>query len=83
MSRPPRANRAGHVKAHAQEDAHRLYEAICQKPGKRALDYAAAIGLEYRHIERRLVTMENIGLLVFQDERGALWPFEAPDGAKG
>jgi predicted transcriptional regulator len=75
MPRPPRVNRAGHVKEHTQKDARRLYEAICQKPGKCAPDYAAVIGLEYRHIERRLVTMENIGLLVSQDERGGLWPF--------
>lgn len=65
----------GHTRDYTKDEARRLYEAICQKPGKRAREYTELARIRYQDMERRLVTMENIGLLLFQDEDGKLWPF--------
>jgi hypothetical protein len=66
------------------DGAQELYEAIKREPGYDIGFYAKTIEARRKAAERRLVTLEILGLLLSEDEQGGLWPFiEAPDGAKG
>jgi hypothetical protein len=55
--------------------AERLYREIGRAPGRTIGDYARAIGENYNIVYKRLPTLERLGFLVSEDERGGLWPF--------
>lgn len=60
------------------EAIERLKEAIEQYPGERAAFFARLLGWRREKISRALTSFQHKGILVSEDERGGLWPFD-PD----
>jgi hypothetical protein len=61
-------------KAEAQQ-LHRLAQAIARHPGRRAGFFARLLGWRHEAVNRRLVTLNDRGVLLAEDEHGGLWPF--------
>jgi len=53
-----------------------LYQYICQNPGKTTNQIARHFNVYQTSIIAKLATCENHGLLVYQNEDGALFPYE-------
>ncbi len=55
---------------------------IREKPGIRPAEIARRLGVHRSTILRRLPTMEALGYLYSEDERGGLWPFRRRDATQ-
>ena len=57
------------------EDMDRLYQAIEDHMGERIRFFARYFEWHPEKVARHLLSMETVGMLVSEDERGGLWPF--------
>jgi DNA-binding IclR family transcriptional regulator len=51
---------------------------IAQQPGITAGELARALGVPTSTVTRRLPSLEEAGILLYEDEHGRLWPFTPP-----
>ena len=66
---------------HASEEKMcSLYEVIRSYPGERPGALAEEVGLSRSEVMRLLPSMNDSGYLLFEDERGGLWPFPKGGG---
>lgn len=49
---------------------------IYSNPGQKAGTYARRLGLHREAFNRILVTLNDRGVLLWEDEEGRLWPFQ-------
>lgn len=52
-----------------------IYRYIQQRPGIKPAEIARLLGMHRSAITRALVELETQNLLVSEDDRGGLWPF--------
>ena len=52
-----------------------IYETVRVYPGERAGSLARLLGVSRSTMSRTLASMEREGFLLFEDERGGLWPY--------
>lgn len=52
-----------------------MAEVIEQQPGISASELARQLGVKTSTVTRRLPSMDEAGILLFEDEKGGLWPF--------
>lgn len=57
-----------------------LQEAIHQHPGKRAGFFSRLLNLPREEIGRKLVTLNDRGILLSEDKHGGLWFFRKKTG---
>ena len=53
-----------------------LQKAIAQHPGKRAGFFSRLLNWSREEVSRKLVTMNDRGILFSEDRHGGLWPFD-------
>lgn len=53
-----------------------IYNALEENPGKKAGFIAWLLGLHRSEVTRSLPTLEDKGLLIYEDEDGGLYPFK-------
>ncbi|NOZ29926.1 MAG: winged helix-turn-helix domain-containing protein [Chloroflexi bacterium] len=58
-----------------QTEFEEMYEMICQRPGIKSAELARLLGVSRSTIARRLPSLEEAGYLLYEDDRGRLWPF--------
>ena len=46
------------------------------KPGRKAGEYARILGIHREDLSRVLVQLNDRGVLLSEDEKGRLWPFD-------
>lgn len=51
------------------------YQTIEQNPGLNPTELAEQLGVASSTIQRRLPSLAEAGLLLYEDEEGGLWPF--------
>lgn len=56
-----------------------LQQAIHQHPGKRAGFFSRLLNLPREEIRRKLVTLNDQGVLLSEDPQGGLWHFKNSD----
>jgi Mn-dependent DtxR family transcriptional regulator len=52
-----------------------MAELIEEQPGISASEVARQLGVSTSTVTRRLPSMDEAGILLFEDETGGLWPF--------
>lgn len=63
-----------HKKELEFDDMNKLIE---QNPGITAAQWAQKLGVANSTVTRRLPGLDEAGLLLYEDDRGGLWPFRA------
>jgi len=58
--------------------AEQVYRKIEEHPGKKAGLIARLLGLNRSEVTRSLPALEDTGLYLIEDDKGALWPFRKP-----
>lgn len=58
-----------------REHLEQIYKAVEENPGQRPGAIARLLGLERSEVTRALPALEEKGLLMYEDDRGGLWPF--------
>ncbi len=58
-----------------QKHLDALHTAIQNYPGKKAGVLARLLNWRREEVARRLVTLNDRGILISEDRRGGLWPF--------
>jgi hypothetical protein len=53
-----------------------LRQAIEAYPGKRAGFFSRLLNWRREEVSRRLVSLNDKGVLLWEDDRGGLWPFK-------
>ena len=53
----------------------RIYRTIAQHPGERPAQIARRLGEPRSQITRALPALDEHGYLLWEDEKGGLWPF--------
>jgi len=53
-----------------------LQQAIESHPGQRPSFFASLLGCSREAVSRMLVTLNDRGVLYYEDERNGVWPFE-------
>lgn len=56
--------------------AEEIYRKINENPGKKAGMIARLLGLNRSEVTRSLPTLDDKGLLVYEDEKGGLFPLK-------
>ena len=56
--------------------AAKIYRKIEEHPGKKAGFLARLLGINRSEVTRALPSLQDKGLLVIEDEKGGLWPFQ-------
>ncbi len=56
-----------------QADYERMIRLIQQQPGIRPAELARRLGISRSTVQRRLPTLEALGYLLYEDERGGLF----------
>lgn len=59
-----------------------LQQAIEQNPGQRVGFFARLLGWPHETVNRELVTLNDQGVLLSEDQTGGLWPFRPRQGEK-
>lgn len=59
--------------------AQQIYRKIEEHPGKKAGFIARLLGLNRSEVTRALPSLDDKGLLIYEDERGGLHPFRQND----
>ena len=59
-----------------EEDLERLYQAVEQYPGQRASFFARLLNWPRSKVTRALPDLEDRGYLLYEDDRGGLYPFK-------
>jgi len=57
------------------ERLENIYNKVEQNPGKKPGFIARLLGLERSEVTRSLPALNERGLLLYEDDRGGLWPF--------
>ncbi len=57
------------------ERLENIYNKVEQNPGKKPGFIARLLGLERSEVTRSLPALNEKGLLLYEDDRGGLWPF--------
>jgi DNA-binding transcriptional ArsR family regulator len=52
-----------------------MLQVIRRTPGIKVSDLARALGVPTSTVTRRLPSLEEAGILLYEDEEGRLWPF--------
>ena len=58
-----------------EEDFGEMVEQIEQKPGISAAELARQLGVSTSTVTRRLPSLDEAGILLWEDDKGGLWPF--------
>ena len=58
-----------------EEDFEEMVEQIEQKPGISAAALARQLGVPTSTVTRRLPSLDEAGILLWEDDKGGLWPF--------
>lgn len=58
-----------------EERLERIYQSVEEHPGAKPGFLARLLGLERSEVTRALPALEEKGLLMYEDDRGGLWPF--------
>ncbi len=58
-----------------QEKLEKIYNAVEENPGEKPGFIARLLGLHRSEVTRSLPELEEKGLLVYEDEKGGLYPF--------
>lgn len=58
-----------------EERLERIYHQIEQHPGQKPGFIARLLGLDRSEVTRSLPSLNDKGLLIYEDDRGGLWPF--------
>ncbi|MFN3334979.1 MAG: winged helix-turn-helix transcriptional regulator [Caldilinea sp.] len=58
-----------------EPDFKEMAELIEEQPGISAGELARRLGVSTSTITRRLPSMDEAGILLFEDDKGGLWPF--------
>jgi DNA-binding IclR family transcriptional regulator len=58
-----------------ETELEETYRTIEQQPGLNPTELAEQLGLASSTIQRRLPSLAEAGLLLYEDDRGGLWPF--------
>jgi hypothetical protein len=59
-----------------QADLHALQNAIETHPGQRAGFFSRLLNWRREEVTRRLVSLNDQGVLLWEDDHGRLWPFD-------
>lgn len=59
------------------EKLKEIYNAVEENPGKKPGFIAQLLGLHRSEVTRSLPSMEEKGLLIYEDEEGGLHPFDS------
>jgi DNA-binding IclR family transcriptional regulator len=54
-----------------------MAQIIHTRPGLSAGELARALGVPTSTVTRRLPSLEEAGVLLYEDDQGKLWPFQA------
>ncbi len=57
------------------EKLESIYNSVKENPGKRAGFIARLLGLNRSEVTRSLPSLDDSGLLIYEDEKGGLHPF--------
>ena len=60
----------------------RLQSAIIEKPGRKCAYFARALGWSREKVARRLVTLNDIGFLLYEDDKGGLYSCDKSDSPR-
>lgn len=60
-----------------QSQLEYLKREIEQHPGQRPGFFARLLGWRREEVNRALTTLNDSGVLLWEDEKGGLWPFES------
>ena len=58
----------------SRERVESIWEAVNRAPGARPAQVAGALGIHRSSVMRALPALDDAGLLLYEDERGGLWP---------
>lgn len=58
-----------------EERLESIYQSVKEHPGAKPGFLARLLGLERSEVTRALPALEEKGLLMYEDDRGGLWPF--------
>jgi Mn-dependent DtxR family transcriptional regulator len=58
------------------EKVESIYNRVQENPGKKAGFIARLLGLNRSEVTRSLPALNDKGLLLYEDEKGGLWPFK-------
>jgi DNA-binding IclR family transcriptional regulator len=58
-----------------ESDLEAMNDTIVQNPGISARELARQLGVSASTITRRLPSLEEVGILLAEDDKGKLWPF--------
>jgi len=59
----------------SQVDLQELYDFIAAHPGLNISQLARLLGWSYSRLQHRLIALEGLQLLLYEDEKGRLYPF--------
>ena len=52
-----------------------MHEVVEEHPGITAAELARKLDVSLFTVQRRLPSMSDVGYLVYEDDKGGLWPF--------
>lgn len=62
-----------------QQELDRLAQAIHKRPGRRRSFFARLLGCSREKVNRQLVTLNDRNVLFYEDDDGAIYPFDPDD----
>lgn len=64
-----------------EEELARLHQAIQSRPGRHSGFFARLFGCSREKVNRQLTTLNDRGVLLYEDDRGRLYTFVKDDDA--
>lgn len=61
-------------------DLEQMYRVVQRRPGISLRALARELGVQPSTVQRRLPSLEEAGYLLWEDDRGRLWPFDERSG---
>ncbi|MFZ5879316.1 MAG: hypothetical protein ACOY0R_08090 [Chloroflexota bacterium] len=58
------------------EKIESIYNRVQEHPGQKAGFIARLLGLQRSEVTRSLPALDEKGLLLYEDDKGGLWPFK-------
>ena len=60
----------------SRDRVHNIWQVVNEEPGLRPAQVAGELGIPRSSVTRALPALDDAGLLLYEDERGGLWPWE-------